>query len=149
MKVPVVVLVLLCWSCGSTPSVQGKWYSYSDNGDYQELWLSENRALSYLTVIDKMLLYEYSQVGDSLKFNLIESDVYDSHEFILRIKDMEENLLISEFISGDRIDTLKTYFRISAEPILIPDQLQNCLLFRNEIVARESAGGQSHEGHNH
>lgn len=113
------------------------------------MWIGEGKALSYLTKVDKMLVYSYTVSGDSLKFSLIESDFIDSHEFALRIKDIQGEAMMTEFISDTRIDPVKTYFIIDKEVPTIAENLADNLKFRAEIFTREAAGGQSHEGHNH
>lgn len=149
MKKAYILLFVGLLGCGSRPDFQGKWFSFSDEGDYQELWIGEGRALSYLTKVDKLLVYEYRESGDSLKFKLLDSDFIDSHEFALKLEKMEGEVMVTQFISDTRIDPVKTYFLIDRSSPAIARTLSDNLSFRAEIVAREAGGGQSHEGHNH
>ncbi len=142
------ISLLILISCGHKPHHTGKWYSYSDDGDYQEFWIGEKLAFSYFMKVDKMFLYEYEASGDSLKFNLIESDVVNTHQFTLLIKDLQEGVMITGFVGDSKQDPVKSFFRIS-EDVEIAKNLSANLKFRDEIVGREAAGGQSHEGHNH
>jgi hypothetical protein len=141
-------MLVVVVSCTHKPHHTGKWYSYSDEGDYQEFWVGEDRALSYFIKVDKFFLYEYTRSGDSLKFNLIESDVVNSHQFTLLIKDLQENVMVTGFIGDTKNDPVKSFFRIS-EQVEIATDLAGNFKYRDEIIGREAAGGQSHEGHNH
>ena len=149
MKKVLILFLIGLVGCSEQADYRGKWFSFSDEGDYQELWIGEGKALSYLTKVDKLLLYSYTVSGDSLKFSLIESDVYDSHEFALRIKNQEGEAMVTEFVSGDRVIPVKTYFLVDKGVPQLADNLADNLKYREEIFAREAGGGQSHEGHGH
>ena len=149
MKKVLILCLIGLVGCSEQADYRGKWFSFSDEGDYQELWIGEGKALSYLTKVDKLLLYSYTVSGDSLKFSLIESDFIDSHEFVLRIKSQEGEAMVTEFISDTRINPVKTYFLVEKEVPQLVDNLAGNLMFREEIFAREAGGGQSHEGHGH
>jgi hypothetical protein len=149
MRLLLIGLIIGLFGCSSKPDYIGKWYSFSDEGDYQELWIGEGLALSYLTKLDKVLLYEYSVSGDSLKFKLKESDLVKSHEFVLRVKEYQDEVMITEFIGGARTDKVKSYFLIDKSLPIIGSTLGENLDYRDKIFSREAAGGQSHEGHGH
>lgn len=149
MKLSLVAFVLIVGiSCSHKPHHTGKWYSYSQEGDYQEFWIGDKLAFSYFMKVDKFFLYEYTRSGDSLKFNLLESDVVRIHQFTLIINELQENVMVTGFVGDTKSDPVKSFFRISEE-VEVADNLEGNLKYRDEIMGREAAGGQSHEGHNH
>ena len=115
----ITVILTLLFACSPNGeqaiAVSGKWYTYAESGDYMELWLGEDKAMSYLSSIDQFLLYDLDRVADTLKFSLIESKVVDSHEFALKVLQKHKNLFQATFISDTKIDTLKTYFLVSED----------------------------------
>ena len=98
--------------------VRGKWYTYAESGDYMELWLGEDRAMSYLSGIDQFLLYDLKRDGKTLDFSLIESRIIDEHNFQLVVNKSSEELFQATFRSDNKVDSLKTYFLLDAS---IPD----------------------------
>lgn len=144
-----LIIALGLFACTSSPSYYGKYYSFSDAGDYSELWIGDGRALTYVPSIDQFFLYAYQESGDTLHFDLIESEILEQHQFSLKIRRIEDNALVTAFIAQAKQDTLKPYFVIDrAVPEIFPTLAENSALFE-EIRNREAAGGHSHEGHNH
>ncbi|MEM7298659.1 MAG: hypothetical protein AAF391_10385, partial [Bacteroidota bacterium] len=115
----IISLACLLLACSNEEEkVVGKWYTYAESGDYMELWMGEDKALSYLSSIDKFLLYDLSREGNSMRFSLIESAITNSHKFELQVTNKSDELLQTIFIGQGRIDSLKTYFIVSKE---VPD----------------------------
>ncbi|MEQ9304473.1 MAG: hypothetical protein RJQ14_11225 [Marinoscillum sp.] len=146
----IAVFVFLVASCSTkeeATSVKGKWYTYAESGDYMELWLGEDRAMSYLSGIDQFLLYDLQRDGSTLRFSLIESRIIDEHNFQLEITKSDEKLFQATFIGGDKVDSLKTYFLLDTKiPDIKPSLGENQALM-NELFERLESG--SHAGHGH
>lgn len=146
-KLFIVSLVWLVVSCSSKEEkVVGKWYTYAESGDYMELWMGEDKALSYLSSIDQFLLYDLSREGNSMRFSLIESTITDSHEFELQVTNKSDELLQAIFIGQGRTDSVKTYFVVSNEK---PDIKGSLAANRDNMEELFSRLEESHEGHDH
>lgn len=143
-----ILLIGLLAACSdsSEGKVVGKWYTYADSGDYMELWLGEDKAISYLGGIDEFLLYDLSREGNKLKFNLIESRVINEHSFELHVTKSSEELLQTIFISETKIDSLKTYFVVSNATPDIKGSLEANAENMQELFSRMEG---SHAGHGH
>ncbi|WP_370089792.1 hypothetical protein [Ekhidna sp.] len=143
------VTSLLIFACGKeeSTSVKGKWYTYAESGDYMELWLGEERAMSYLSGIDQFLLYDLKREGSKLNFSLIESRIIDKHNFQLDVTKSDEKLFQATFIGGDKVDSLKTYFLVDAKMPVIKETLDQNQDLMNELFERLESG--SHAGHGH
>lgn len=146
-----IVILLLISSCSSkkeeTTIVAGKWYTYAESGDYMELWLGEDKAMSYLSAIDQFLLYDLQRDGSSLRFSLIESRIIDDHTFQLDVTKSDEKLFQATFIGDNRTDSLKTYFLIDAKTPNIGESLDANRPLMEELFTRLEGG--SHAGHGH
>lgn len=147
-KLLLVLLVgcLMACSGATEKSVNGKWYTYAENGDYMELWIGENLAMSYLSSIDEFLLYELNRNGEELKFSLLESRIINEHNFTLNIKKSSEELFQASFIGDNRVDSLKTYFLVSRDEFQLASTLEGNKDNMQELFSRME---DSHAGHNH
>lgn len=145
----VSVITLLIAGCSKEEStaVKGKWYTYAESGDYMELWLGEERAISYLSGIDQFLLYDLKREGSKLKFSLIESRIIDEHSFQLDVTKSSEKLFQATFIGDNKVDSLKTYFLLDAKTPDIKPSLDGNEDLMNELFERLESG--SHAGHGH
>lgn len=141
-----ITLGLFLVGCADQNSVQGKWYTYSESGDYMELWIAEDKALTYLSSIDEFLLYDLGQEGGVLDFSLIESRITDEHQFKLELIKVENELFQATFIGADRIDSLKTYFLVSKDIPQLAGSLSENRIQMEELLSRLEG---SHEGHGH
>ena len=141
-------LLVLLVSCNSkeTASVKGKWYTYAESGDYMELWLGEDKAMSYLSGIDEFLLYDLKRDGNVLKFSLIESRITDEHQFQLNVTKSSGELFQATFIGGEKIDSLKTYFLLDSKVPEIKASLEANRDNMQELLSRMEG---SHAGHGH
>ncbi|WP_420318077.1 hypothetical protein [Ekhidna sp.] len=128
-------------------SVKGKWYTYAESGDYMELWLGEDKAMSYLSGIDQFLLYDLKRDGKTLDFSLIESRIVDEHSFQLIVNKSSEELFQATFIGDNKIDSLKTYFLLDRMVPDIKGRLGENQELMNELFERLESG--SHVGHGH
>ncbi|SNT12733.1 hypothetical protein SAMN05421640_2400 [Ekhidna lutea] len=142
-------LVLLVIGCAAkeSPEITGKWYTYAESGDYMELWLGEDKAMSYLSGIDQFLLYDLKRDGKTLDFSLIESRVVDEHNFKLQVNKSSEELFQATFIGDNKVDSLKTYFLINRKTPDIKGSLAENQELMNEMFERLESG--SHAGHGH
>ncbi|WP_424961886.1 hypothetical protein [Ekhidna sp.] len=127
--------------------VQGKWYTYAESGDYMELWLGKDRAMSYLSGIDQFLLYNLKREDNILYFSLLESRITDQHNFQLEITKSDEQLLQATFRSDNRVDSLKTYFLIDANIPDIKESLDKNQHLMNELFERLESGSHARHGH--
>jgi hypothetical protein len=145
------LLTVALFSCNRHAAHEtGKWFSYSEDGEYQEFWIGTNGvALSYLSSIDKILMYEYTKGEKELNFNLIPNDLIKEHIFTLKINELSEDVMVTEFIGKNRTDPKKSYFKISDEVGDLPKDYYEAERFREEILQHKASGGKSHEGHNH
>lgn len=146
----IAVFVFLVASCSTkeeATSVKGKWYTYAESGDYMELWLGEDKAMSYLSGIDQFLLYDLKREDNNLYFSLIESRVIDEHNFQLAITKSDEKLFQATFIGGEKVDSLKTYFLLDTKIPDIKSSLDENQALMNELFERLESG--SHAGHGH
>lgn len=145
--ISIISFVILGCGGGENTSVKGKWYTYAESGDYMELWLGEDRAMSYLSGIDQFLLYDLKREGSKLNFSLIESRIIDEHNFQLDVTKSDEKLFQATFIGGDKVDSLKTYFLVDAKMPVIKETLDQNQDLMNELFERLESG--SHAGHGH
>lgn len=141
-------LLVLLISCNTkeTTSVKGKWYTYAESGDYMELWLGDDKAMSYLSGIDEFLLYDLKRDGNVLKFSLIESRITDEHQFQLIVNKSSEELFQATFIGGEKVDSLKTYFLVDSKVSEIKASLEANRDNMQELLSRMEG---SHAGHGH
>lgn len=144
--ITIVFLVLLLGCSGEKASISGKWYTYAESGDYMELWLGENKAMSYLSSIDEFLLYELEREGNLLSFSLIESRIIDKHEFKLKVEKSSDELFQAIFMGEGKIDSLKTYFLVARETPDLKGSLEANKENMLELLARMEG---SHDGHGH
>ena len=143
----IILIALAMFSCAmEDEKVEGKWYTYADNGDYMELWIGEDKAMSYLSGIDEFLLYDLAREGGTLSFSLIESRVINKHQFDLIITNQSEELLQTIFSSDTKVDSLKTYFLISNEAPVLEASLKENRENMEELFSRLDG---SHAGHDH
>ena len=140
-----LVLFVSCNTKEATP-VKGKWYTYAESGDYMELWLGEDKAISYLSGIDEFLLYDLKRDGNVLKFSLIESRITDEHQFQLNVNKSSEELFQATFIGGEKVDSLKTYFLVDSKVPEIKASLEANRDNMQELLSRMEG---SHAGHGH
>lgn len=138
-------LIVAC-STNETTSVKGKWYTYAESGDYMELWLGDDKAMSYLSGIDEFLLYDLKRDGNVLKFSLIESRITDEHQFQLNVTKSSEKLFQATFIGGEKVDSLKTYFLVDSKVPEIKASLEANRDNMQELLSRMEG---SHAGHGH
>ncbi|MEP0986577.1 hypothetical protein [Ekhidna sp.] len=145
----IIAITLLIISCSSSEErkVIGKWYTYAESGDYMELWLSEDKAMTYLSSIDQFLLYDLKRDENRLKFSLIESKFIEEHNFELAINKSDEELFQATFIGDQKIDSLKTYFLLDREVPVIKSTLSENASLMEELFVRLESG--SHAGHGH
>lgn len=143
-------MFLFAFSCGTAEKekegIRGKWYTYAESGDYMELWLSDDKAMSYLSGIDAFLLYDLERQGSTLKFDLIESKVIKEHKFELQVTKSSDELFQSIFVSETKVDSLKTYFLVSKEAPDLQGSLDANRIHMEELFERLEG---SHEGHDH
>lgn len=111
-----------------------------------ELWLSDDKAMSYLSGIDAFLLYDLERQGSTLKFDLIESKVIKEHKFELQVTKSSDELFQSIFVSETKVDSLKTYFLVSKEAPDLQGSLDANRIHMEELFERLEG---SHEGHDH
>ncbi len=130
----VSALFLLGCSADDDKSINGKWYTYAESGDYMELWISDDKAMTYLSGIDEFLLYELKQERNTLSFSLIESRITDEHQFTLEVKESNDELFQAVFIGSDRVDSLKTYFLVSNEVPSLGSSLEANKQNRIELI---------------
>lgn len=148
MNKSLIISLLLLLACSNQEeSVTGKWYTYAESGDYMELWVGEEKALSYLSGIDQFLLYDLKREGNSLKFSLIESQIIDEHNFRLDITQSSDELFQATFVGDKKVDSLKTYFLIDANTPDIKGSLSENNGLMQELFQRLENG--SHAGHGH
>lgn len=147
-KLGLLFLLLLFFGCDTNTdaTVTGKWYTYAESGDYMELWIGEDRAMSYLSSVDEFLLYDLNREGKRLKFSLIESKLIDEHQFELEVIQTGDEMLKTIFISDTRIDSLKTYFLLSGDTPLLASTLEGNRQNMEELFIRLET---SHAGHDH
>lgn len=146
MRILSIIFVLLLACTETEKPIVGKWYTYAESGDYMELWLSEDKAMSYLSGVDEFLLYDLKRDGQSLKFSLIESRIINSHEFELKILKKGDQLLQATFVSETKTDSLKTYFLISDQAPDLKGSLAGNKENMEELFSRME---DSHAGHGH
>lgn len=146
----IISLFLFVFSCSTAEEekegIWGKWYTYAESGDYMELWLSEDKAMTYLSRIDAFLLYDLERQGNTLNFDLIESKVINEHQFQLQVTKSSDELFQSIFVSNTRVDSLKTYFLVSQEVPELGSSLEANRIHMEELFERLEG---SHEGHDH
>ena len=144
-----ILLIVVFTGCSTekTHSVKGKWYTYAESGDYMELWLGEDKAMSYLSSIDQFLLYDLKRNDNTLDFSLIESRIIDEHRFKLQILKSDEKLFQATFIGDNKVDSLKTYFLLDTKTPDIKASLDENQELMNELFERLESG--SHAGHGH
>lgn len=146
----IISLFLFAFSCSTAEKekegIRGKWYTYAESGDYMELWLSDDKAMSYLSGIDAFLLYNLERQGSTLKFDLIESKVINEHKFELQVTKSSDELFQSIFVSETKVDSLKTYFLVSKEAPDLQGSLDANRIHMEELFERLEG---SHEGHDH
>ena len=146
----IISLFLFVFSCSTAEKeeegIWGKWYTYAESGDYMELWLSDDKAMSYLSGIDAFLLYDLERQGSTLKFDLIESKVIDEHQFQLQVTKSSDELFQSIFVSETKVDSLKTYFLVSKEAPDLHGSLDANRIHMEELFERLEG---SHDGHDH
>ncbi|MEQ9465868.1 MAG: hypothetical protein RLN88_00570 [Ekhidna sp.] len=147
MRLLSLVFVLLLACSEAEKPLAGKWYTYAESGDYMELWLGEDKAMSYLSGIDQFLLYDLEREGKTLRFSLIESRIIDEHNFHLEITKSDGELFQATFIGDNKVDSLKTYFLLDAEVPAIKGSLEGNQSLMNEMFERLESG--SHAGHGH
>lgn len=147
-KLGFLVLFFLLFGCNTKTDtvVTGKWYTYAESGDYMELWIGEDKAMSYLSSIDEFLLYNLNKEGNRLKFSLIESKLIDEHQFELEVIQKSEEMLQTIFISDTRIDSLKTYFLLAKDTPSLASTLEGNRQNMEELFSRLET---SHAGHDH
>lgn len=145
----IIAFVFLLIGCTTEVDnqVYGKWYTYAESGDYMELWLGEENAITYLSAIDEFLLYDLKREGSLMSFSLIESKRFDEHEFSLDVQQSSEKLFQSIFVGGPRIDSVKTYFIVDAEKVNVKPTLAENQELMDELFQRLESG--SHAGHGH
>ncbi|MEQ6166722.1 hypothetical protein AAOE16_05960 [Ekhidna sp. MALMAid0563] len=148
-KILFLGLILIFAGCVTkeSNSVKGKWYTYAESGDYMELWLGEDKGMSYLSGIDQFLLYDLNRDGKTLDFSLIESRIIDEHNFQLVVNKSSEELFQATFIGDNKVDSLKTYFIIDANIPDLKGSLNENQDLMNEMFERLESG--SHAGHGH
>ena len=148
-KVICIVSVLILLSCSKeeTTQISGKWFTYAESGDYMELWIGQDKAMSYLSGIDQFLLYDLKRNGNHLNFSLIESQVVDKHEFSLEVTKSSEELLQATFRSENKTAPKKTYFLLDKETPNLKGTLAENRDLMEEMFARLESG--SHAGHGH
>lgn len=144
--IAITALVLSC-SSNEERKVIGKWYTYAESGDYMELWLSEDKAITYLSSIDQFLLYDLKREESSLKFSLLESKFIEEHNFELAINKSDEELFQATFIGDQKVDSLKIYFLVDREVPPIKNTLSENAPLMDELFSRLESG--SHAGHGH
>lgn len=143
----IIILIVLVGGCSSEEkSIKGKWYTYAESGDYMELWLGEDKAMSYLSSIDEFLLYELKRDGNILSFSLIESRIAKEHNFQLKVEKSSDELFQAVFTGEGKIDPLKTYFLISKET---PDLNASLEANKGNMLELLSRMEGSHDGHGH
>ncbi len=141
-----LVVFLFGCSTGEGDSVTGKWYTYAESGDYMELWLSDDKAMTYLSSIDEFLLYDLKRKESLLSFSLIESRITDEHQFQLDIQKTTEELFQAIFIGSGKVDSLKTYFLVSKDIPALGSSLEANRENMMELLERMEG---SHDGHGH
>ena len=141
-----LVLMLGC-TAGTEVEMHGKWYTYTESGDYMELWLGDDKAITYLSAIDEFLLYDLERDGSLMSFTLKESKRFDEHEFSLDVQQASQKLFQSIFVGGPRVDSLKTYFIVDGAKVDIRPTLEENQSLMNELFERLESG--SHAGHGH
>ncbi len=142
----IVIIAALAGCTSNENSITGKWYTYAESGDYMELWLADDKAMSYLSSIDEFLLYELDRDGNLLSFTLIESKIADNHTFKLKVEKSSEELFQAVFIGERKTDTLKTYFLVDRAAPEIKATLEANKENMRELLSRMEG---SHEGHGH
>lgn len=149
MKNFLVGFVIFLSACSSGTDVQmnGKWYTYTESGDYMELWLGDDKAITYLSAIDEFLLYDLRREGSLMSFSLIESKRFDEHEFSLDVQQSSQKLFQSIFVGGPRVDSVKTYFLVDAQKMDVKPTLAENQQLMDELFQRLESG--SHAGHGH
>ena len=148
MRNAYLLVILIIVSCSATDGIdaKGKWYTYNESGDYMELWIGEELALSYLSSIDEFFLYKLKKQGEMLTFSLVESRVIDQHTFDLKLLKREEKILQASFISKTKTDSLKTYFIVSSNIPDLKGTLEENKVNMAELFSRLE---DSHVGHGH
>lgn len=141
-----VIAVFLLGCSAEEHSVTGKWYTYAESGDYMELWMSEDKAMSYLSSIDEFLLYSIERKGSLMSFSLIESRIANEHQFQLDVQKSSDELFQAVFIGSGKVDSLKTYFLVSRELPMLGNSLAANKDNMQELLERMEG---SHEGHDH
>lgn len=145
----IIFSIFLLLGCSSKVDnqVYGKWYTYAESGDYMELWLGDDKAITYLSAIDEFLLYDLKREESLMSFSLIESKRFDEHEFSLDVQQSGEKLFQSIFIGGPKVDSMKTYFLVDATKLDVKPTLTENQALMDELFKRLDSG--SHAGHGH
>ncbi len=142
-----IFIIILGCTAGTEVKIYGKWYTYTESGDYMELWLDEDKAITYLSSIDEFLLYDLKREGSLMNFSLMESRRFEEHEFSLDVQQSSQKLFQSIFIGGPSIDSAKTYFLVDGKKPTILSTLEENQLLMDELFQRLESG--SHAGHGH
>lgn len=143
----VALVILMGCSSGTESSTYGKWYTYTESGDYMELWLGDDKAITYLSAIDEFLLYDLKREGSLMSFSLLESKRFEEHEFSLDVQQSSQKLFQSIFVGGPKVDSVKTYFLVDAEKPNVQSTLAENQALMDELFQRLESG--SHAGHGH
>ncbi|MFK7952849.1 MAG: hypothetical protein AB8B73_08375 [Ekhidna sp.] len=148
-KIVATLCVLILTACTSRTDTQmyGKWYTYTESGDYMELWLGDDKAITYLSAIDELLLYNLERENSLMSFSLVESRRFDEHEFSLDVQQANDKMFQSIFVGGPSIDSLKTYFLVDASKIEVKSSIAENQYLVDELFQRLENG--SHAGHGH
>lgn len=148
-RIVAIIFVLLLVGCSSKgdSEVHGKWYTYTESGDYMELWLGDDKAITYLSAIDEFLLYDLKRDGSLMSFSLIESKRFEEHQFSLDVQQSSEKLFQSIFLGGPSVDSMKTYFIVDAQKLDVKPTLTENQELMSELFQRLE--GESHTGHGH
>jgi hypothetical protein len=148
-KLLLIGLIATLASCASKTDQQvvGKWYTYAESGDYMELWLGDDKAITYLSAIDEFLLYDLKREGSLMRFSLIESRRFDEHEFSLDVQQSSPKLFQSIFVGGPKVDSMKTYFLVDPVKPTIQSTIEENQSLMDELFQRLESG--SHAGHGH
>ncbi|MEP1033713.1 hypothetical protein [Ekhidna sp.] len=148
MRTVVILMAVILLGCNTSDHkpITGKWYTYAESGDYMELWLGDDKAMSYLSSIDEFLLYELNRDDSLLSFSLIESRITEAHEFQLRVEKSSDELFQAIFIGEGKVNPLKTYFLVSSETPRLSGSLETNKENMLELLSRMEG---SHDGHGH
>ena len=129
------LLLIFLFSCSSRESLEGKWAGRDENGDYMELWFSEDHVLSYFQGYDAFVLYDYSLDGETIRYEFAESTLPETNPFENRIAVMDRDTLILEYVWPNGSHQYYHYQRISSEtPEIYPTLAEYREKYLKEIM---------------